>query len=189
MAVDNQSRGSMTLKEQTAEKHSAAESTSFMKLVFKQKLPTDIWADFTYQKSLIYNGIEGIASSLGLLKDLPDIQRAFYLYQDYKSLTDNQIKHTYRQVAIDYYRYILSLSDKPNKIMAHLYVWHMGDLYGGQMIKKIMPGDNQALTFKDAETLKTVMRSKLTDDMGEEANIAFDWAIKLLNDYDLTGVE
>ena len=73
--------------------------------------------------------------------------------------------------------------------MAHLYVWHMGDLYGGQMIKKIMPGNNRALTFKDPESLKTIMRSKLTDSMGDEANVAFDWAIKLLNDYDLSGVE
>lgn len=179
----------MTLKEQTAEKHLTAESTPFMKLVFQQKLPADIWADFTYQKSLIYNGIEGVAGATNLLHDMPDIHRAYYLFQDYKSLTDNQIKHTYRQVTIDYYKYILSLFPDSEKIMAHLYVWHMGDLYGGQMIKKIMPGNNRALTFKDPESLKTIMRSKLTDSMGDEANVAFDWAIKLLNDYDLSGVE
>jgi len=30
--------------------------------------------------------------------------------------------------------------DDPHKVMAHVYVRHMGDLSGGQMIKKKIPG-------------------------------------------------
>jgi hypothetical protein len=28
------------------------------------------------------------------------------------------------------------------------------------------------------------LREKLTDDLGDEANLAFDWAIKLMDSYD-----
>ena len=179
----------MSLKEATLEKHTAAENTPFMKMVFKQQIPQDVWADFTYQKSLIYNGIEGIAGACGLLKDLPDIQRAHYLYKDYTGLTGGKINHSYRQVTVDYYRYILSIFPDADRAMAHLYVWHMGDLFGGQMIKKIVPGPHQALTFKDADTLKNTIRTKLKDSMADEANCAFDWAIKLLNDYEFSSME
>lgn len=179
----------MTLKEATAEKHRQAETTPFMKLLFKQQLPADLWADFTYQKSLIYNAIEGIAGACGLLKDLPDIQRAHYLYRDYVGMTGGPLKHPYRLVAIEYYKYLLSIYPDSDRIMAHLYVWHMGDLFGGQMIKRIVPAPHSALTFKDPEILKNNIRSKLKDSMADEANIAFDWAIKLLNDYDVSNLE
>lgn len=179
----------MNLKEATYEKHKAAETTPFMKAVFAQKLPLDLWADFTYQKSLIYNGIEGVAGACGVTQDLPDIGRAHYLYLDYKSITGGEMKHPYRLIAIDYYKYILSLFPNPDKIIPHLYVWHMGDLFGGQMIKKIVPTSHRALEFKNPDMLKANIRTKLKDEMADEANVAFDWAIKLLNDYNVPNLE
>ncbi len=177
----------MSLKEKTAVKHTLAEKTPFMQAVFDRKMTKELWADFTYQKSLIYNGIEGVAGACGILKDLPDIQRAHYLYLDYKDM--NTTNMSYRQVAIDYYKYILSLYPDADRIAAHLYVWHMGDLFGGQMIKKIVDAPSRALTFKDPELLKKNIREKLNESMADEANIAFDWAIKLLNDYDISSLE
>jgi heme oxygenase len=58
----------------------------------------------------------------------------------------------------------------------------MGDLYGGQMIKKIIPAPtHHALQFEDATTLKNNLRAKLTDDLGPEARRAFEFAIKMLH--------
>jgi len=179
----------MGLKEATLDKHKQAEDTPFMQAVFAKKLPLDLWADFTYQKSLIYNGIEGVAGACGITQDLPDINRAHYLYLDYKDLTGGEMKHPYRYVAIEYYKYILSLFPDKDKITAHLYVWHMGDLFGGQMIKKIIPGSHRALEFKNADMLKNNIRAKLKDELADEANVAFDWAIKLLNDYHVANLE
>lgn len=179
----------MSLKELTAAKHTEAENTKFMKAVFARKMSKDMWADFTYQKSLFYNGIEGVAGACGLLKDLPDIQRAHYLYLDYKDMTSGAIAHAYRLPAIEYYKYILSLFPNGEKVLAHLYVWHMGDMFGGQMIKKIVDAPHRNLEFKNPELLKQTIRSKLNDSMAEEANIAFDWAIKILNDYNVDSLE
>lgn len=175
----------MSLKELTAEKHKEAESTPFMKAVFAKNLPHNLWVDWTYQKTLFYGAIEGAAGACGLLRDLPDIQRAFYIWQDFEAMSGNT-RPAFRQIVIDYYNYLLSISKDPNKIMAHLYTWHMGDMFGGQMIKKIVPGNHRALEFNDAKTLMTNIRAKLDDSMGDEANVAFDWAIRMMRDYDVS---
>lgn len=179
----------MNLKEATKEKHTLAEESQFMRALFKGKLPLELWADYTYQRHLIYGGIEGVAGACGLLKDLPDIQRTFYLYQDFSEMIGDNKRPDYKQSAIEYHRYILDLFPNSEKILAHLYVWHMGDMYGGQMIKRIILGKHRSLTFKDTELLKNNLRAKLNDNMAEEANIAFDWAIKLLNEYNVPNLE
>ena len=174
----------MSLKEVTKEIHDRAENTAFMKAVFQQKMPKELWADWTYQKSLFYGTIEGAAGANRLLGDLPDLRRAFYLYQDFVDLWDKDTtRPNFRPVVVDYHNYLLSISKDPVKVMAHLYTWHMGDMFGGQMIKKIVPGPHRNLEFVDAKTLKEKIREKLTDDMGEEAIVAFEWAIRMMDSY------
>jgi heme oxygenase len=174
----------MSLKDLTSAKHTEAESTPFMKAVFAKTLPFDLWVDWTYQKWLFYGAIEGAAGANRLLGDLPDLRRAFYLFMDYNEMNVERKKHEFRPIAIDYYKYLISIANDPNKIMAHLYTWHMGDMFGGQMIKKIVPGAHRNLEFEDAKTLITNIRAKLDDSMGDEANVAFDWAIRMMRDYD-----
>lgn len=175
----------MSLKELTAEKHEAAESTPFMKAVFAKSMPKEVWADWTYQKALFYGAIEGAAGAAGLLHDLPDIRRAFYLYQDFDEMWDKDTtRPSFRPVVVDYYNYILSISKDANRVMAHLYTWHMGDLFGGQMIKKVVDAPHRSLEFDNVNELKTTIRSKLDDSMGDEANVAFDWAIRMMKEYD-----
>jgi heme oxygenase len=175
----------MSLKELTSEKHKQAESTQFMKAVFQGTLSADHWIDYTYQKMLFYKTIEGAAGMNGLLTDLPDINRAFKLFQDYQSMNTDNKKYSFKKSAVDYHNYLLSINKDPVKIMAHLYVWHMGDLYGGQMIKRLVPGSHIALEFENRDQLIAMIRSKLDDSMADEANVAFDWAIKLLQEYDV----
>ena len=174
----------MSLKDLTSAKHAEAESTPFMKAVFAKTLPFDLWIDWTYQKWLFYGAIEGAAGANRLLGDLPDLRRAFYLFMDYNEMNTERKKHEFRPIAVDYYRYLISIANDPDKIMAHLYTWHMGDMFGGQMIKKIVPGAHRNLEFEDARTLITNIRAKLDDSMGDEANVAFNWAIRMMRDYD-----
>ena len=174
----------MSLKELTWDSHQKAEDTPFMKAVFAKTMPQELWIDWTYQKWLFYGAIEGAAGANGLLGDLPDLRRAFYLFMDYNEMNTEHKKHEFRPVVIDYYNYIISISKDPNKVMAHLYTWHMGDMFGGQMIKKIVPGSHRNLEFQNADTLKTAIRAKLDDSMADEANKAFDWAIRMMREYD-----
>ena len=174
----------MSLKELTKDKHAAAEGTPFMKAVFANKMITKVWTDYTYQKQLWYKEIERAAKKAGLLENLAGIERADLIMEDYREMigvTPNY--NTYKTVTKDYVIYLKSLTD-PKKILAHLYTWHMGDMFGGQMIKKIIDAPHRHLEFENAMALVSVMRTMLTDDLADEANVAFDWAIKILGEYD-----
>jgi heme oxygenase len=172
----------MSLKDLTWDKHQEAEKTPFMQAVFKGTMTKEIWTDYTYNKMLWYGAIETKASAEGLSDDLPDLGRTYKLYQDFKEMNDSNSAYIWRDIAGKYHRYILDL--EPGLVLAHLYVWHMGDLYGGQMIKKVLPFSHRNLEFKDADKLKESIRNKLNDSLGEEANRAFDWAIRILHEYD-----
>lgn len=175
----------MSLKELTAEKHKLAETTPFMKAIFDHRLPIDLWIDFTYQKYLWYKEIELAAASYGLLDNLPRIGRAQLIMNDYQSMVkESHEYHTYKESVKDYVSYIRKL-DNPKHILAHLYTWHMGDMFGGQMIKTMIQAPHTHLTFDNARELMTTLRTMITDDLADEANIAFDWAIKILSEYDV----
>jgi heme oxygenase len=174
----------MSLKDLTKDSHTAAEKTKFMKAVFKNQMPAEIWTDWLYQKSLFYNAIESCADSAGLLIGMSDLKRTFALLSDYRSMFDTYTRPSYRKTTLNYYQYIMNLYPDRDRIMAHLYVWHMGDLHGGQMIKKIVAGSHRSLEFDRRDTLITLVRQQLDDSMAAEANIAFDWAIQLMNEYD-----
>jgi heme oxygenase len=170
----------MSLKDLTWAKHQQAEDTPFMKAVFNSKMPETVWADYTYNKMLWYGAIESKARAEGLLDDLPGIERAYFLWQDANEMFEGNFPRC-KQLAREYQLYIFNL--EPGLVLAHLYTWHMGDLFGGQMIKKMLPGPHRNLEFKEADDLKRAIRGKLTDDLGPEANIAFDWAIRIMNSY------
>lgn len=174
----------MSLKDLTKDKHALAETTPFMKSVFAGKMPLSVWIDYTYQKQLWYKEIERAAQQAGLLDNLPGIERAELIKADYQEMiNDTFIYNTYKEVTKDYVIYLKSLTD-PKKILAHLYTWHMGDMFGGQMIKKIIQAPHRHLEFDNKTDIIAVLRPMLTDDLADEANVAFDWAIKILNEYD-----
>jgi heme oxygenase len=174
----------MSLKELTQERHKAAETTRFMKAVFDHALPMNVWIDYTYQKYAWYKAIEVRAQSLGLLDNLPGIERADLILADYKEMIkDSEVRHHLNLITTDYCDYIKDLTE-PKDILAHLYTWHMGDMFGGQMIKKIIDAPHSHLEFENAKDLMFVLRGMLDDSMGDEANRAFDWAINILETYD-----
>jgi len=172
----------MSLKELTQDNHQRAEETPFMKAIFTGTLPIDAWADFTFQKSYIYTVIENIARSNSLLEDLEGIERARLLLEDANEM-NGHTPPKLKTATIEYVHYLVGLNNYPERILAHLYVWHMGDLFGGQMIKRAIQAPHRALDFENADLLKAIIRAKLNDTMADEANVAFNWAIKLLEEY------
>jgi heme oxygenase len=78
--------------------------------------------------------------------------------------------------------YIMSIKDQPQRLMAHIYVRHMGDLAGGQMIAKKVPGSGKYYQFEDPETLKAAIRERLDDSMADEAKVCFDFATRFFKE-------
>ena len=73
--------------------------------------------------------------------------------------------------------------DDPDKLIAHIYVHHMGDLSGGQMIKRKIPGEGRMYQFEgDTKEIKEKIRTKIHDGMADEAKYAFTCATELFQD-------
>jgi len=180
----------MSLRELTKEAHSNAERQEFVKILFSGKINPKLYATYLKNQHPAYEILEVCAMPLGLLNGLPDIRRSPAIHADFEELWDEkedgapQILPTTEK----YIKYILSIKDDPKKLMAHIYVRHMGDLAGGQMIAKRVPGSGRYYKFEDPETLKTAIRERISDDMAEEANKCFNFATELFMDM-LTLVE
>ena len=107
------------------------------------------------------------------------------IYADFHELCEQleDYKPTEYPVVKEYMDHIMSIKDDPHKLMAHIYVRHMGDLSGGQMIAKRVPGNGRFYKFKqDHDLLKEHIRSKINDDMAEEAKLCFDFATRLFKE-------
>lgn len=173
----------MSLRELTAEKHKDAERQAFVKELLGGSITEERYATFLYNLHPIYNVLEMFAMANGLLVDISEIRRAPKIHADYQELWKKNESPKLCPTVSKYMKYIKDeLSNDPDRLMAHLYVRHMGDLAGGQMIAKRVPGSGTMYQFDNIDELKTKIRVKLKDSMGEEANVAFDFAIDMMKD-------
>lgn len=174
----------MSLRELTKDLHTAAEKTEFMKLTITGKLPKELYITYLWQMIPIYSTVEFGANSQGFFANLPGIDRTKYIYQDFVELANKDTHYTWPTETLEYVRYLQDLLNDPDRkhlIKAHLYVHHLGTLNGGQYIAKLVPGSGSVYKFENVEHLKTAIKDELTDDLGDEARIAFEFTIKVLN--------
>jgi len=107
------------------------------------------------------------------------------ILEDFQELWKEDEPPALSITAVNYGKYILSIKDDVDKIMAHVYVRHMGDLSGGQMLAKCVPGSGRMYEFDcDIDELKSKVRSKLDDSMADEAKVCFNWATELFKELD-----
>jgi len=168
------------LKELTYEHHKNAERQDFVKELMGG-ISNERYCDFLHNQHPQYNVLEQFAR----LHNLTDILIAPKIHQDIIELEKDleNYKPTVYPVVKQYLDHLMSIRDDADKLMAHLYVRHMGDLSGGQMIAKRVPGSGTMYKFdEDVDVLKDRIRTKLDDSMAEEARICFDFATQLFQE-------
>jgi heme oxygenase len=177
----------LSLKEITKDLHHEAETTKFAKLLLGGKISKEDYANYLYQLILVYNIIELGNKVEGNFQNLPGLERTHAIYQDFIEIAGTDHDYKWLPTTLEYYEYLLNLVRDPEqrpRIKAHLYCRHMGDLHGGQIIKKQVAriSKGRFYDFQDPETLKASIRAELTDDLGQEARVAFQWAIKMMKE-------
>lgn len=173
----------MSLKELTYDHHRNAERQKFVKTLMGGNIEPKVYAEFLYNQYVAYNILEVCAMAEGVLNDLPDIRRAPKILEDFQELWGKDAEPPKPKPSIQkYVDHIMSIKEDPEKLMAHIYTRHMGDLSGGQMIKKRIPGEGRLYMFTDPDNLKTAIRSKLNDNMADEAKICFEYATELFKE-------
>lgn len=172
----------MSLRDLTHEAHKNAERQHFVKVLFSGTMDPKLYARYLKNQHPMYELLEVFAMMNGVLDGLPDIRRAPAINEDFLELWGNDPPPELCPVVQKYLDHIMSIRDDPKKLMAHVYVRHMGDLAGGQMIAKRVPGSGRYYQFKDPDLLKAAIRERISDDMAEEAVVCFKFATQLFKE-------
>lgn len=179
----------ITLKEATAEKHRIAESLPFIQSIFKGEVDTYKYTDYLYQLHFIYYTLESHGSEIGIFEGLEDLKRAPKVRADFIDLATKNYNHVALKETNQYLSYLDNIFyddiyNRKERLMAHIYVRHMGDLFGGQQLAKLVPGQAHMYKFENHIGLITEVRKRINASMATEANIAFDFNIKIIQAYD-----
>jgi len=171
------------LKQLTWEHHQNAERQDFVKVLMSGKINPKFYATYLWNQHKKYDILEAMAFAQGCLDGLVDIKRKLKIEQDFVELWKDDEMPVLVESTHEYMRHMKTIMTDPDKLMAHVYVLHMGDLSGGQMIKKKVPGEGRMYTFDtDKAELKEAIRAKTNDSMAEEAKWVFDSATKLFQE-------
>lgn len=167
------------LRELTHEHHKKAESQPFAQLLISGNISRKTYATFLFNQHPQYNLLETLAR----LHDLLDVRIAPKIHDDYQELWQEfePNQPPMLEVVKEYMDYLMSISHDPDRLMAHLYVRHLGDLSGGQIISKKVPGSATMYQFDNVKQIKDKIRERCNNSMADEAKVCFDYATKMFN--------
>lgn len=170
------------LRDITNAKHRLVESLPLIQTIMQGKITHKMYVGYLYELLHIYQTLESLADRHHILDQLTGIHRTELIKKDLQELDPDYTK-TLTASTIGYLNYLQLLSDtNPKMLLAHVYVRHMGDLYGGKLMARVVPGSGYAYQFDDRPGLIKVFNEVLTTDLGNEANIAFDAFIDIFQE-------
>jgi heme oxygenase (biliverdin-producing, ferredoxin) len=175
-----------TLKDLTWENHTKAEKTIFIKTLVKQKLTPHQYYFYLANQAVMYYSLEEYADMHKLFKPFPEIKRSYLILDDLKNIEKEYgfSAPIHAPTTKKYLEHIRLISDNPHKLMAHIYVRHMGDLSGGQIIQRFVPVEYKRFYQFESNPhdLKEKLRQSLSINMADEANLCFDYMINFFHD-------
>ena len=173
------------LKELTWAHHQSAERRAFAKELISGKIDPKLYHKFLTCQYMNYEILE---KNTTIPPNLHAIKRAPRIFQDIRELEQMygfEPDGNFPPSVNKYGAHINVLADSDNneKLLAHMYVRHFGELHGGQIIKKKTPGSGLMYDFEgDTKVLIEEFRKLLNDDMADEAKLCFDFASELFDE-------
>ena len=172
----------MALKDLTWDNHKKAERQAFARILMSGEIDPELYYKYLLNQFTMYSaleqkvdfeglGIDGIQRASHIFYDMFELQKKFNIHPDESMMCS---------VTKDYVNYVVEKT--PEELIPHIYVRHFGDMYGGSMIAKKIPGSGTMYEFDDKEGLKERTRALLNDDMADEANKCFEFAIRLFEE-------
>lgn len=167
-----------TLREAIKLQHDAAEAHPLTTLLLSGNIDSNIYADLLYNQTLIYQAIENRLSAEFEYEWLPAVRRQELMREDLTELSS--ISLTIFPSTLNAISRVTTVDSR--SLHAHLYVNHLADMYGGQILKRSLPGSCKRYEYKDRAASIEAIRSVLDNDLCDEAVVAFSHALELLND-------
>jgi heme oxygenase len=173
------------LKELTAQQHKRAEGSGFIQRMLKRQMTNYEYYVFMSNQLMSYYVLEACATKKGIFNGIEEIKRSLKIAQD---VSEFEAEHGFKPVkplksTSKYMEYIENISTDSDRLLAHIYVRHMGDLSGGQIIKRFVPGSGKFYEFEtDVNELKEKLRAILHDGLAEEAKVCFDMVTEFMEE-------
>ena len=140
------------IKELTWEYHKNAERQDFVRLLLSGTIDEKLYATYLYNQLKCYSKLEQYCLESSLFLDTLNLPRAEHIFYDYRALWgDIGSPPIETESTKAYVEHLDTIRGENEKLYAHVYVRHLGDLSGGQMIKRKTPGPNRYYIFKHGE--------------------------------------
>ena len=169
----------MSLKELTMQQHKNAERQKFASILMSGNIPVISYLRYLVNQHACYNALENHQDF-----KLPDLRlsRVNNIQSDISELQKEcsiDKENMLTQSTVNYIQHVNKNIRNFDDFMAHVYVRYLGDLRGGQMIAKKIPGTGLYYQFQEPDELANSIYRKLNDNMANEAKLVFDYATKL----------
>ena len=163
------------LREITQEKHMAVEHLPFTQYLLGGTITKTDYVIYLAEMTAIYQQLESLAQQAGLFVGLDGLSRSQRMLEDLEELAPGYAADLLPSTQA-YLAHLDSLAhSKHNKqLFAHVYVRHMGDLYGGKLISRVVPGQGRWYEFENRAELAKEFNQRITLDLADEALVAFD---------------
>jgi heme oxygenase len=166
----------MSLREATAELHSKAEKMPFNQRMFKGELSDVEYVNYLLQQMTIFHEFEtrdliikGLDRKEKVIEDILELNNG-------NLLEENKIC----PATIYYAAYLKDLND--TNILPHVYLNYLAIAYGGQMMKRAIPGSGKMYDFDNMQELVGSIRAIQKDEWAEEVNKGFQFLIAIFDE-------
>lgn len=163
-----------TLKELTQENHRRAERSAFVAAMMKNQLTSQQWADYLIWKRDLLVILD---RKLGLSQQHPEFNRVAQFDGD---VLETGVSPRELLSSQEYNEHIKALDER--QAWAHVYVHYLGDLRGGQMLRRMVQLPMSHVDYTDKEGLELTIRNNIDESLADEANRAFELTMAVMEE-------
>ena len=162
------------LKEATHDKHKEVERMQFNVKMFKGELTNEQYAQYLASQLAIFSIIE---DNFQMPHD--GLKRKYAVSKDITSLNIGRTIKT-DEATLRYVNYLKDLDQE--SVNAHIYLNYLAIMFGGQMMKRVTPGEGNMYEFEDMNESAAHIRAIQKDEWADEVNRGFDFMIEIMGE-------
>ncbi len=171
-----------SLRDATYSNHEKAENMAFNKRLLDGKLTEEEYLMHLVQQLAVFETIEKV----GLPS--PTLSRVEATKEDIQELRDKGFtSNTVLESSKKYAEYLSSLSKE--EVLPHIYLNYLALMYGGQVMKKMVPSSGKLYSFENKKEAMHAVRAVQKDEWADEANKGYGFMIDILEELETYCVE